>query len=74
MLRPTAVLPLVLGVGVKPLPAAMVTPFALLCVYSLGLVGTLTPYATGPSPVCYGSGYITRTDLWKLGLIVIRVP
>ncbi len=65
----TAVLPLVLGVGVKLLPAALVAPFALLCVYSLGLIGVLTPYATGPSPVYYGSGYISRTDFWKLGLI-----
>jgi anion transporter len=65
----TAVLPLVLAVGVALLPAAMVAPFALLCVYSLGLIGILTPYATGPSPVYYGSGYISRTDFWKLGLI-----
>lgn len=65
----TAVLPLVLGVGVVLLPAAMILPFALLCVYSLGLIGILTPYATGPSPVYYGSGFITRTDFWKLGLI-----
>lgn len=65
----TAVLPLVLGVGVTLLPAALVMPFALLCVYSLGLIGILTPYATGPSPIYYGSGYISRTDFWKLGLI-----
>jgi citrate:succinate antiporter/L-tartrate/succinate antiporter len=64
-----AVLPLVLGVGVKLLPATLIAPFALLCVYSLGLIGVLTPYATGPSPVYYGSGYISRTDFWKLGLI-----
>lgn len=65
----TAVLPLVLGVGIQLLPATLVMPFALLCVYSLGLIGILTPYATGPSPVYYGSGYISRTDFWKLGLI-----
>jgi citrate:succinate antiporter/L-tartrate/succinate antiporter len=65
----TAVLPLVLGVGVKLLPATLVAPFALLCVYSLGLIGILTPYATGPSPVYYGSGYISRADFWKLGLM-----
>ncbi len=65
----TAVLPLVLGVGLKLLPATMIAPFALLCVYSLGLIGVLTPYATGPSPVYYGSGYISRGDFWKLGLI-----
>lgn len=64
-----AVLPLVLGVGIKLLPAAMVAPFALLCVYALGLMGIITPYATGPGPVYYGSGYVSRTDFWKLGLI-----
>jgi citrate:succinate antiporter/L-tartrate/succinate antiporter len=65
----SAVLPLVLGVGIKLLPAAMIAPFALLCVYALGLMGVITPYATGPAPIYYGSGYITRTDFWKLGLI-----
>ncbi|MBI5032457.1 MAG: DASS family sodium-coupled anion symporter [Chloroflexi bacterium] len=65
----SAVLPLVLGVGMKLLPAAMIAPFALLCVYALGLMGIISPYATGPSPVYYGSGYISRIDFWKLGLI-----
>ncbi len=65
----SAVLPLVLGVGVALLPANLVLPFSLLCVYSLGLMGILSPYATGPSPVYYGSGYISRADFWKLGLI-----
>lgn len=64
-----AVLPLVLGVGVALLPANMVLPFALLCVYSLGLMGIISPYATGPSPVYYGSGFISRGDYWRLGLI-----
>lgn len=65
----SAVLPLVLGVGIKLLPANLVMPFALLCVYALGLMGVITPYATGPAPVYYGSGYISRADFWKLGLI-----
>ena len=64
-----AVLPLVLAVGIKLLPATMILPFSLLCVYTLGLMGILTPYATGPAPVYYGSGYISRTDFWRLGLI-----
>ena len=64
-----AVLPLVLGVGVALLPANMVLPFALLLVYSLGLMGIISPYATGPSPVYYGSGFISRGDYWRLGLI-----
>ena len=64
----TAVLPVVLAIGlqIKGIPAL---PFALLLVYALGLMGIVSPYATGPSPIYYGSGYITRTDFWKLGLI-----
>ncbi len=65
----SAVLPLVLGVGLKLLPTTMILPFALLCVYSLGLMGIISPYATGPSPIYYNSGYISRSDFWKLGLI-----
>ncbi|MGE5264036.1 MAG: DASS family sodium-coupled anion symporter [Acidobacteriota bacterium] len=63
-----AVLPVVLAIGIA-IPGIPVLPFALLCVYALGLIGILTPYATGPSPVYYGSGFISRTDFWKLGLI-----
>jgi di/tricarboxylate transporter len=32
-------------------------------------MGVLTPYATGPAPVYFGSGYIARRDFWRLGLI-----
>ncbi len=41
----------------------------LLLAYSLGIMGILTPYATGPSPIYFGSGYIPRRDFWLLGLI-----
>jgi len=37
--------------------------------YTLGLMGIISPYATGPAPVYYGSGYIKGSDYWKLGLI-----
>jgi anion transporter len=39
----------------------------LLLLYSLGLMGVLTPYATGASPIWYGLGYIESRDYWKLG-------
>jgi L-tartrate/succinate antiporter len=32
-------------------------------------MGILTPYATGPAPIYYGSGYISRRDFWVLGLV-----
>lgn len=64
----TAVLPVVLAVGAA-IPGIPLLTFSLLCVYSLGLMGIISPYATGPSPIYYGCGYISRGDFWKLGLI-----
>lgn len=64
----TAVLPVVLAVGAA-IPGIPLLTFSLLCVYALGLMGIISPYATGPAPVYYGSGYIERGDFWKLGLI-----
>jgi L-tartrate/succinate antiporter len=32
-----------------------------------GLMGVLTPYATGPAPIYFGSGYISRPAFWTLG-------
>ncbi len=63
-----AVFPVILKVGMD-IPGIPVIPFALLLGYSLGLMGVITPYATGPAAIYYGSGYISRTDFWKLGLI-----
>ena len=31
--------------------------------------GIITPFATGPSPVYYGSGYLPAADYWRLGAI-----
>jgi citrate:succinate antiporter/L-tartrate/succinate antiporter len=28
-----------------------------------------SPYAIGPAPMYYGSGYIGKGDFWKFGLI-----
>ena len=42
---------------------------ALLLVYSIGLMGVITPYATGPAPVYFGSGFIPRRDFWVLGFV-----
>jgi di/tricarboxylate transporter len=29
----------------------------------------LTPFASGPSAIYYGSGYVDRKDFWRLGLL-----
>jgi di/tricarboxylate transporter len=64
----TAVLPVVLAAGAA-VPGLPATVLALLLVFSLGLMGVITPYATGPAPVYFGSGYVSRKDFWTLGLI-----
>jgi len=64
----TAVLPVVLAAGAA-VPGVPVAKFALLLCYALGLMGVISPYATGPSPIWYGSGYVARKDFWRLGLV-----
>jgi L-tartrate/succinate antiporter len=64
----TAVLPVILLAGAL-VPGIDVRIFALLLCYSLGIMGVITPYATGPGPVYFGSGYVNRKDFWRLGLI-----
>jgi citrate:succinate antiporter/L-tartrate/succinate antiporter len=63
-----AVLPVVLATGMA-VPGLPVEVFALLLLYSLGLMGVISPYATGPAPVYYGSGYVSRRAFWVLGLV-----
>jgi anion transporter len=63
-----AVLPVVLAVA-KAIPGVPMPTVTLLCLYSLGLMGVISPYATGPAPIYYGSGFIGRGDFWKFGLI-----
>ena len=65
----TAVLPvfLVSLLAVQGIPIRSVT---LLLLYSLGLMGILTPYATGPGPIWYSSGYLPAKDFWKMGAIM----
>jgi len=64
----TALLPVMLAAGAS-IPGVPVRGFAMLMVFSLGLMGVLTPYACGPSAVYYESGYLPRGDFWRLGLI-----
>jgi L-tartrate/succinate antiporter len=64
----TAMLPVVLAVGLG-IPDMDMRTMAMLLALTLGIMGILTPYATGPSPVYYGSGYIPTKDFWRLGAI-----
>jgi len=64
----TALLPVMLAVGMS-IPGMDMGQFTLLLVLSLGIMGIITPFGTGPSPVYYGSGYITSGEWWRLGAL-----
>ena len=64
----TALLPVFLVAGLA-IPGVPPRSLALLLCYAIGLMGVLTPYATGPAPIYFGSGYITRREFWLLGAL-----
>ena len=63
-----AVLPVVLAIG-QEIPGVPGMPLAMLCIYGLGLMGVISPYATGCAPIYAGSGFIGRGWFWALGLV-----
>jgi len=79
----TALLTIFLTTGMK-IPGMNFTLYIYVLLYSLGLMGILTPYATGPSPIWYGLGYIPSKTFWLLGaffgiifiavLILVGIP
>lgn len=44
--------------------------FALMMAAASSIMMTLTHYATGTSPVVFGSGYVTLGEWWKVGFIM----
>ncbi len=62
------VFPALLAAGAA-FPGMPVKVFAMVLAYSIGLMGVITPYATGPAPVYFGSGFIPRKDFWVLGFV-----
>jgi L-tartrate/succinate antiporter len=52
------------------IPGMSRVAWALLLGYTLGLMGILTPYGCGPSPIYYGCGYIRSKDFWILGFFL----
>ncbi|MGO9518028.1 MAG: DASS family sodium-coupled anion symporter, partial [Candidatus Korobacteraceae bacterium] len=65
----TALLPVFL-LAVLSVPSVPAKAVTLILAYSLGLMGVLTPYASGPAPIWYSSGYIPTKDFWRLGAIM----
>lgn len=64
----SALAPMMIATAVI-IPDINIIQFGLLIGASVGLGSILTPYATGPSPVYYGSGYLPTQDYWRLGAI-----
>ena len=64
----TALIPVLLAVG-SAVPNMNMPQLALLLCLQLGIMGIITSYGTGPSPVYYGSGYLPAADYWRLGAI-----
>jgi L-tartrate/succinate antiporter len=64
----TAMLPVLLAVG-STIPDMNMHHLAQLLCLQLGIMGIITPYGTGPSPVYYGSGYLPSADYWRLGAV-----
>ncbi|EGJ49310.1 anion permease [Desulfocurvibacter africanus] len=63
-----AMLPVML-VAAQSVPGLDITFASMILCSTLGIMGIITPYGTGPSPIYYGSGYMKGKDMWWLGLV-----
>lgn len=51
------------------IPGADASQIMLILLLPMGIMGILTPYGTGHSPVWFASGYVKGPEFWKLGAI-----
>jgi L-tartrate/succinate antiporter len=65
----TALIPIFMAMAVNLLTPEQLVPFTVIMAGSLGVMGIITPYATGPSPIWYGAGYIPQARWWALGAL-----
>ncbi len=59
-----------LTVGVGIVPPEYQAPFMLLMAAASAIMMTLTHYATGTSPIIFGSGYVTMGKWWSVGFVM----
>ncbi|WER48636.1 DASS family sodium-coupled anion symporter [Cupriavidus sp. WKF15] len=59
-----------LTVGVQLIPPPYVPPFMLMMAAGSAIMMTLTHYATGTSPIIFGSGYATLGQWWRAGAVM----
>ncbi|MDH5856648.1 DASS family sodium-coupled anion symporter [Lampropedia aestuarii] len=62
-----------LTVGLALVPAPYQGLFVLMMVAASAIMMTLTHYATGTSPIIFGSGYVTMGHWWGVGLVMCLV-
>lgn len=62
----TALLPVLLAVGLA-IPGLPADKLALALALTTGIMGVITPYATGAALPYYNSGYISPPEFWRLG-------
>jgi len=59
-----------LTVGAQLIPAEYVVPFMLMMAAGSAIMMTLTHYATGTSPIIFGSGFVTMGNWWRVGAVM----
>jgi DASS family divalent anion:Na+ symporter len=59
-----------MSVGAQLLPPEYLVPFLLMMTAGSAIMMTLTHYATGTSPIVFGSGYVTMGNWWRVGFIM----
>ncbi|MEJ8853612.1 DASS family sodium-coupled anion symporter [Variovorax robiniae] len=62
-----------LAVGAQLIPAGYLAPFMLMMAAGSAIMMTLTHYATGTSPIVFGSGYVTLGNWWRVGFVMCVV-
>ncbi len=62
-----------LTVGVQLIPAEYIVPFMLIMTAGSTAMMALTHYATGTSPIIFGSGYVSMERWWAVGLLMCLV-
>ncbi|MCX7143455.1 MAG: anion permease [Proteobacteria bacterium] len=64
----SAMMPIMLGVGMA-VPGLEPEKLALGLALTTGLMGVISPYATGAALPYYNSGYITSVEFWRNGTV-----
>jgi len=59
-----------LTVGAAMVPPDYLTPFLLMMAAGSAIMMTLTHYATGTSPIIFGSGYVSMGKWWSVGFVM----